>query len=172
MDILLRGNYSYKVSDSYEESKKKIEGLLNNKWYDLSKEYYGTVNDDGSFTFKQKIIFFNLFKYGQTIYCRGKLIDNDKGTTIELTLAPNLIFVIIIFCSLIVLLNIFFGDNSFIDKSNGKLINTFIVILLNLVIILITQISIYFKKRRFEKVVIERVFKQFKTKINFDNTSI
>ncbi len=174
MNILLRGNCSYKVSGSFEETKNKIEGILNNKWYEVSKDYYGTVNEDGTFKFRQNIVLFNLFNYGQTIYCRGKIIDNknSKDSTIELTYAPNLVFIIIILCSLFVLLNIILGDNSFLDKSNGKLINSFIVVVMDLVLILVTQISIYFKKKRFEKVVIERLFRKFSTKPNFDNSSI
>ncbi len=155
MDILLRKKYSYTVSSSYDETKKKLEAILNSKWYDFSKKYYGTIDDDGSFTFKQKIVLFSLTNSGQTIYLKGGLIKNDKDTTINITLSPNLVFVFTIYLLPLVSINILFGDNSLMGQSNGRLNNFLVVLLMELVIFTIIQVVSYFLRRKFEKVMIK-----------------
>ena len=163
MDILLRKKYSYIVASSFDEAKTKLEGILNNKWYDLSRKYYGTIDDDGTFTFKQKIIFFSLTNFGQAIYLNGNLKKNDKGTTINIKLSPNLVFVFLIYLLPLLLLNISFGDNSLMGQSNGRLNNFFVVVIMELVIFTIIRLASFFLRRKFEKVMIERNYNQWKT---------
>jgi hypothetical protein len=163
MDILLRKKYSYTVASSYDETKAKLEAILNGKWYDFSKKYYGTIDDDGSFTFKQKIVFFSLTNFGQTIYLNGNLVKNDKGTTIDIKLSPNIVFVFIIYLFPLLLLNILFGDNSLMGQNNGRLNNFFVVLLMEAVIFTIIQVVSFFLRRKFEKVMIESNYNKWKT---------
>ena len=141
MDILLRKKYSYTVASSYDETKTKLEAILNGKWYDFSKEYYGTIDDDGSFTFKQKIVLVSLTIFGQTIYLKGRLVKNDKNTNINITLSPNLIFVVIIYLLPLILLNILFDDNSLMGQNNGRLNIFFAVLFMELIIFTIIQVA-------------------------------
>jgi hypothetical protein len=163
MDILLRKKYSYTVASSYDETKAKLEAILNAKWYDFSKKYYGTIDDDGSFTFKQKIVFFSLRNFGQTIYLNGNLVKNDKDTTIDIKLSPNIVFVFIIYLLPLLLLNILFGDNSLMGQTNGRLNNFFVVLLIELAIFTIIQVVSFFLRRKFEKVMIESNYNKWKT---------
>ena len=163
MDILLRKKYSYTNASSYDETKTKLEAILNGKWYDFSKKYYGTIDDDGSFTFKQKIVFFSLINWGQTIYFNGNLVKNDNETTINIQLSPNLVFVFIIYLLPLLLLNILFGDNSLMGQSNGRLNNFVAVLLMELFIFTIIQISSFFLRRKFVKVMIESNYNIWKT---------
>ncbi|HEY5408170.1 MAG TPA: hypothetical protein VIJ92_13830 [Ginsengibacter sp.] len=153
MDILLRKKYSYTVASSYNETKTKLEEILNGKWYDFSKKYYGTIDDDGTFTFKQKIVFFSLQNFGHVIYLNGNLVKNDNDTTINIKLSPSLIFVFIIYLLPLLLLNIIFGDNSLMGQTNGRLNNFFVVLLMELVIFTILQVASFFLRRKFEKVI-------------------
>ena len=175
MDILLRKKYSYTVASSYDETKAKLEAILNGKWYDFSKKYYGTVDDDGSFTFKQKIVFFSLTNFGQTIYLNGNLIKNDKNTTIDIKLSPNLVIVFIIYLLPLLLINILFGDNSLMGQTNGRLNNFFVVLLMEAVIFTIIQVVSFFLRRKFEKVMIESNYNKWKTNFTTatnDNSNI
>ena len=175
MDILLRKKYSYSITSSYDETKSKLEAILNGKWYDFSKKYYGTIDDDGSFTFKQKIVFFSLTNFGQTIYLKGGLVKNDKDTTINITLSPNLVFVLIIYLLPLILLNIVFGNNSLMGQNNGRQNNFYVVLVMELVIFTIIQVASYFLRRKFEKAMIESNYNQRKssyTSFTNDKTNI
>jgi hypothetical protein len=163
MDILLRKKYSYIIASSYDETKMKLEAILNGKWYDFSKKYYGTVDDNGTFTFKQKIIFFSLTNFWQTIYLNGNLVKHNNDTIINIKLSPNLVFVFIIYLLPLLLLNIIFSDNSLMGQNNGRLNNFFVVLLMELIIFTIIQIASFFLKRKFEKVMIKRNYNQWKT---------
>ena len=96
MDFLLRKKYSYTIPSSFDKTKMKFESILNNKWYDFSKKYYGTIDDSGGFTFKQKIVFFSVINFGQAVYLKGNLTQADNGININIVLSPNLLFVFII----------------------------------------------------------------------------
>jgi hypothetical protein len=175
MDILLRKKYSYTVASSYDETKAKLEAILSGKWYDFSKKYYGTIDDDGSFTFKQKIIFFSLTNYGQTIYLNGNLIKNDKGTTINIKLSPNLSLVFLIYLFPLYLLYVIFADNSAMGQISDRLKVFFVVILIGLGILTIIQIASFFLRRKFEKVIIEKNYNNWKTNFTTaanDNSNI
>ena len=173
MDILLRKKYSYTVLSSYDETKTKLKAILTGKWYGFSKKYYGTIDDDGSFTFKQKIVFFSLTNFGQTIYLKGGLVKNDKDTTINITLSPNLVFAFIIYLLPLILLNVLFGDNSLMGQNNGRQNNFFVVLVMELVIFTIIQVASYFLRRKFEKAMIESNYNQRKSSYtSFTNDKI
>ena len=163
MDILLRRKYNYTVASSYDETKAKLEAILNGKWYDFSKKYYGTIDDNGTFTFKQKIVLFGLVNFGQTIYLDGNLIKNDRNTTINIKLSPNLVFVFIIYLLPLISLNILFGDNSLMGQVNSRLNNFFVLLLMELVIFTIIQIALFFLRRKFEKVIIRSSYNKWQT---------
>jgi hypothetical protein len=152
------------VASSYDETKAKLEAILNGKGYYFSKKYYGIVDNEGSFTFKQKIVFFSLTNFGQTIYLNGNLVNNNKDTTINIKLSPNLVFVFIIYLLPFISLNILFGDNSLMGQSNSRLNNFFVVLLMELVIFTVIQIVSFFLRRKFEKVMIEGNYNQLKSK--------
>ena len=173
MDILLRKKYSYTVLSSYDETKTKLKAILTGKWYGFSKKYYGTTDDDGSFTFKQKIVFFSLTNFGQTIYLKGGLVKNDKDTTINIILSPNLVFTFIIYLLPLILLNILFGDNSLMGQNNGRQNNFFVVLVMELVIFTIIQVASYFLRCKFEKAMIESNYNQKKSSYtSFTNNTI
>ena len=156
MDILLRRNYSYALASSFDETKTKLDKILNNKWYDLSQQYYGTIEDDGTFTFKPKITFINVTKTGRAAYLKGGLVKNDSGTTINITVSPNLVFIICIYLLPLLFINILFGDNSLMGQTNSRLNNFFVVCIMELVIFSIVFISSFYLRRQFEKAMIER----------------
>jgi len=156
MNTLLRKKYSYTVSSSFDNTKMKFESIFNNKWYDLSKKHYGTIDDSGAFTFKQKIVFFSVINFGQAVYLKGSLTQKDNGTNINIVLSPNLLFVFIIYVLPLLWLNILLGDNSLMGQDNGRLNNFFVVLIFELAIFAITQISSYFLRRKFESVMIEK----------------
>ena len=56
MDFLLKQTKTYNLQGSSDFLKKRLEDLLTGNVLNFSKRYYGTVSDDGRFTFKQKII--------------------------------------------------------------------------------------------------------------------
>ena len=164
MDILLRKKYSYTIASSYDETKKKLESILNNKWYEFSKKHYSTIDDDGSFTLKQNVIFFKLTNWGrQSIYLNGNLVKYKNNTTINIQLSPNLAFVFIIYLLPLFLLNILFGDNSLMEQTNDRLNNFVTVFLMEIFIFTIIQMSSFFLKRKFEKVMIESIYDKWET---------
>jgi hypothetical protein len=111
-----------------------LEDLLTGKLLNFSKRYYGTVSDDGQFIFKQKIFFFDLMIFGQSVYLTGIIKQKDNGSTITITLSPNLFLVGIIYLLPLLCINILFGDNSLLEQSNGRFENFSSVILIDLFI--------------------------------------
>ena len=106
MDFLFRKRYNYIIPSSFDQTKVKFESILNNKWYDLSKKYYGTIDENGAFIFKQKIVFFSVINFGQAVYLKGNLTQSDNSTNVNIVLSPNLLFVFIIYLMPLLWLNI------------------------------------------------------------------
>jgi hypothetical protein len=156
MDKLLRKKYNYNLASSFESTKMKMQEILTNKWYDLSKPFYGNIEDDGTFSFKQKFVFLSTIPFGEMIYLKGKLTKVDRGTLINITLSPNLLLVFLIYLFPLLLLNIFFGDNSILGSSHARLNNARVVLFMELVLFIMIQIPSYLLRRKFEKAIIPR----------------
>ena len=154
MDTLLRKKYSYTISSSFDETKMEFERKLNNKWYDLSKKYCGIIEDNGAFTFKQKIVFFSVINFGRAVCLKGNLTRKGIGTSINIVLSQNLLFVFLIYLLPLLWLNIFFGDNSLMGQDNSRLNNFFVVLICELVIFALIQVSSFFLRRKFESALI------------------
>ncbi len=157
MDSLLRKKYSYKISASFDATKAKLEGIFNSKWYDLSKNFYGSIDENGTFSFTKKFVFGYTMHYGKTIYFTGNLVRDKEDTIVNIKLSPNITFVIIIYVLPLLLLNIFFGDNSLLGQENSRLNNFGVVLLLEVVIFTIIQISSFFLRRSFERLIIKEL---------------
>jgi uncharacterized membrane protein YciS (DUF1049 family) len=153
MDILLKQKYSYKIPASFELTKMKLEKMLNNKWYDLSKKYYGSIDNEGTFTFKQKIIFPAILTFGQTVYLTGNVLKNESGSIIQITLSPNVFFVILIYLLPLLWLNICFGDNSLLGQDNSRLNNFFVVLFVESFLCSVILVRSFFLKKKFEKAI-------------------
>jgi hypothetical protein len=161
MNFLLKQTKTYNLDGSSDFIKKRLEDLLTGNVLNFSKRYYGTVSDDGRFTFKQKIILFDLMLFGQSVYLTGILKQNEKGSAITITLSPNLFLVGIVYLLPLLCLNILFGDNSLMDQSNGRLENFSIIILMDSFIFLFIQVRKFFLRRKFEKAIINRDYSYF-----------
>ncbi len=161
MNFLLKQTKTYNLDGSSAFIKKRLEDLLTGNVLNFSKRYYGTVSDDGRFTFKQKIIFFDLMIFGQSVYLTGIVKKRDKGSTIIITLSPNLFLVGLVYLLPLLCINILFGDNSLLNQSNGRLENFSIVILMDLCIFLFIQVRKFFLRRKFEKGIINRDYSHF-----------
>ena len=161
MDFLLKQTKTYNLQGSSDFLKKRLEDLLTGNVLNFSKRYYGTVSDDGRFTFKQKIIFFDLTLFGQGVYLKGVVKKRDNGSTITITLSPNLYLVGIFYLLPLLCINILFGDNSLMGESNGRLQNLSIVILMDLCIFLFIQVRKFLLRRKFEKAIIKRDYSYF-----------
>ena len=161
MNFLLKQTKTYSLDGSSDFIKKRLEDLLTGNVLNLSKRYYGTVSEDGRFSFKQKIIFFDLMIFGQSVYLTGIVKQNGKGSTITITLSPNLFLVAIIYLLPLLCINILFGDNSLLGQSNGRFENFSIVILIDLCLFLFIQVRKFILMRKFEKAIIKRDYSYF-----------
>ena len=156
MNFLLKQTKTYNLEGSSDFIKKRLEDLLTGNVLNLSKRYYGTVSEDGRFSFKQKIIFFDLMIFGQSVYLMGIVKQNGKGSTISITLSPNLFLVAIIYLLPLLCINILFGDNSLLGQNNGRFENFSIVILIDFCLFLFIQVRKFILRRKFEKAIIKR----------------
>jgi len=161
MNFLLKQTKTYNLEGSSDFIKKRLEEILTGNVLNFSKRYYGKVSDDGSFTFKPKISFFDLPIFGQSVYLTGILKQSGKGSTITITLSPSLYLVVIIYLLPLVCFNILFGDNSLMGQSNGRFQNFSIIILMDLCIFLFIQVRKFFLRRKFEKAIINRDYSYF-----------
>jgi hypothetical protein len=108
-DPLLRRYHTYKVAESFESTKLKMERIL-------SENYSGKMDEDGKFTYRQNITGSRLSfypKYGRLVFSNGWLEADGNDTTIHYMVVPNirLVFLVVIFLPLFGL-NAFFGDKS------------------------------------------------------------
>jgi hypothetical protein len=163
MDFLLRQEYQYNYFDKFDSTKLKIEKLLSNKLFDFSKNYYGNVNEDGSFTFKQKTTFFSLTNFGQDIYLNGQLINDNEKTIIKITLSPRFFLVIPIYLVTAFWIVSLFSKSTLFGNSN-RLIDFVGIFLFDIAAIAIIQIRKYFVKKSFDSSIIKRLNLELKYK--------
>ena len=151
MDLLLRQKYSYRISNSFENEKEKLEKVLNGKWYDFSKTLCGVMNSDDTFTFNYNLFPLWRFNILRIVYLRGQILNNGNDTTINITLSPNVGLVCILYLLPLISLNIFFGDNSLMGDDNTRLNNFMVLLFAELTLFIIIQIITFVLRRKFEK---------------------
>jgi len=151
MDILLRQKYSYRISNSFDSEREKLEKVLKGKWYDFSKTICGVMNSDDTFTFYFNLLPFWRFNLLRIVYLRGQILNNGNDTTINITLSPNVGFVCILYLMPLINLNIFFGDNSLMGEGNTRLNNFLVLLCSELTLFIIIQIITFVLRRKFEK---------------------
>jgi len=151
MDLLLRKKYSYRISNSFENEKEKLEKVLKGKWYDFSKTICGAMNNDGTFTFCLNLVPLWRFNIVRIVYLRGQILNNGSDTTINITLSPNVVLVCILYLLPLISLNIFFGDNTLMSDNNTRLNNFLVLLFSELTLFIIIQIIAFVLRRKFEK---------------------
>jgi len=124
LDPLLRINMIYKVADSLDSTKTRIQKLL--KQYDS-----GIMDEEGIFTYRANFMFspriFNSYR-NQVVYGKGWLEAEGKNTIIHFTISPNigLVFLVLIIFPLLGL-NAFFGDHSLMNIPGFLLMEGFFI---------------------------------------------
>jgi len=151
MDLLLKKKYSYRISNSFENEKEKLEKVLKGKWYDFSKTICGVMNNDGTFTFCLNLVPLWRFNIVRIVYLRGQILNNGNDTTINITLSPNIVFLFILYLLPLISLNIFFGDNTLMADDNTRLNNFVILLLMELTLFMMIQIIAFVLRLKFEK---------------------
>ena len=153
MDLLLKQKYSYRISNSFENEREKLEKVLKGKWYDFSKTLCGVMNSDDTFTFNYNLFPFWRFNILRIVYLRGQILKSGNGTTINITLSPNMRLVCIFYLLPFLSLNIFFGDNTLMGDDNTRLNNFLVLLFSELTLFIIIQIIAFVLRRKFEKAV-------------------
>src|SRR5579863_3333697 len=156
MDILLRKKYAYSLSGSFEETKKKLQAVTGDRFSTFSSRLSEIVEADGSFNLRSNFSLFSLVNCGQTIYLKGQIVAAGNGTDINIILSPNFVFPFIMYLLILVSLNILFGDNSLLGSKTGRFNNFMVIVIMEIVIFSLVQISSYLMKRKFEKSMILR----------------
>lgn len=151
MDILLRKKYSYDVSDSFANEKRKLQTTLETKFYDLSKSVSGDMHTDGTFTFNYNLIPLWRFNLVRFVYLKGQILETEKGSKINATISPNIFLVLLLYILPLLNLNILFGDNTLMGSDTSRLNNLILLILIEITLLLIIQIISYVLKLKFEK---------------------
>ncbi len=151
MDILLRKKYSYQVSDAFVSEREKLEKVLKGKWYDFSKTICGVMNSDDTFTFHFNLLPFWHFSIVRIVYLRGQIVNNGNGTTINITLSPNVGLLCILYLLPLISLNIFLGDNSLMGNDNTRLNNFLVLLFLELILFIVIQIITFVLRHKFER---------------------
>jgi hypothetical protein len=153
MDLLLRQKYNYKISNSFETEKEKLEKVLKRQWYDFSKTICGVMNNDDTFTFYFNLLPLWRFNILRFVYLRGQILKSGNGTTINITLSPNVALLCILYLLPLISLNIFFGDNTLMGDDNTRLNNFLVLLFSELTLFIIIQIIAFVLRRKFEKAV-------------------
>jgi hypothetical protein len=151
MDLLLRKKYSYRISNSFDNEREKLEKILKGKWYDFSKTICGEMNSDDTFTFYFNLLPFSRFNPLRIVYLRGQILNSGNDTTINITLSPNGGLLSIFYFLPLISLNIFFGDNNLLGDDNTRLNNFVILLFFELTLFIIIQIIRFVLRRKFEK---------------------
>ena len=155
MDILLRRKYQYPVAASFETMKQRLASQLSDKWIDASRDYKGEVQDDGSFTFKPvRGPLFSFRPFGETAYLRGWIEEKQNDSIVHITISPNVSLVLAIYILLLVLLNVWFVDNSFMGEKSGRFANSLIILLFEAILFGAIFLRSANLKNAFEKAVI------------------
>ena len=118
MDFLLRKRYSYPIAQPYEVTVEKMKSVLGGKWYDLSRNYYGRIDETGEFNFKSKISFSIGVGNSSAIYLKGKITGTGDGSLINTRISPNIGLVVLIYLLPLICINIFFGDDSIMNPAH------------------------------------------------------
>ena len=148
MDARLRNRYNYHFTGSFEKTKADLEAMLHNKWNDLSKKFWGVMQEDGSFSFKTK---FSLIGWVRVIYFKGEIIKAGDGSDVRIILSPNVFLLIAIYLLPLISLNILFGDNSLMGESNERWDNLISLLIAEIILVGAILLSSFFIRRNFEK---------------------
>ena len=152
MDIFFTKKYSYFVYDSLENVRSEIDGAINRKWYDFSKNITGRFKDENTFSITHKWSFAIIrWIESDPAYLKGSLKQEGSSTIIETTVRPNSLFVIFFYLMIIFLLLSISGVNIFNVQSDIP----FILIFPLFSIILFFLIKIYTTglRKRFERLL-------------------
>ena len=153
MDILLRKKYSFILPDSFEETKKKLEIVSSNRFDTFSSRLPQIVDKDGAFSLRANFSFFSVLNYGQTTYLKGQISAANNGTKITIVLSPNIGFPLTVYFLALASTNVLFGDNSLLGSQGGRLFNIILIIIMEIALLSIAQISSHFMKPKFEKAI-------------------
>jgi hypothetical protein len=151
MDILLRKKYTYNLPDSFERTKEKLQAASKDRFSNFSSRLPEIIGEDGSFNLRSNFSLFSAVNYGQTIYLKGKIAPTTEGTTVNIILTPNFVFLIVFYLLPVVSLNVLFGDNSILGSKTTRFNNFMVIVMFEIAIFSVVGISSYFMKRKFEK---------------------
>jgi hypothetical protein len=151
MDFLFRNKYCYTVAASYEATKILLGTLFDARSFDFLKNHYGLIDEEGNFFFQRKYVFLSVLKYGEVVYLKGHLVNKENSTLINISLSPNPILIFIIYALPLVLLNVFFGDNSLMGQDNSPSGNFFAILIIEVFFIALIQICSILLRRKFER---------------------
>jgi hypothetical protein len=150
MDILLRNKYSYNLRNSLEQTKEKLLAVCGGRFDTFSSRLPEVIDEDGNFNLRSNFSLISPVSSGQAIYLRGQMVPTEGGTAVNIVLSPNVAFIFAFYLLPIVSLNVLFGDNSLMGAGGTRFNNITIIVIAEIVVVLIVQISSYFMKRKFE----------------------
>jgi hypothetical protein len=105
MKILFRQKYKYQLQLSQEQAEKKLRYITTRRFEDYSIDVVGSFGNDGRFELMNKWGLTNTeLIENRRAYLEGNLASNERGTFLEVSLRPNIVFVVAFYIALLLLL--------------------------------------------------------------------
>lgn len=99
MNILFQRKHKYETHTGIEDVRQRIKSLRKSSWHDVAINLTGKIQEDNSFTLKNKQTL-GAFTRGipkTFVILEGQLTPDNIATTIDVTVRPNYILVLLFY---------------------------------------------------------------------------
>jgi hypothetical protein len=152
MKILFKQKYNYQLQLSQEQAEKKLRYITTRRFEDYSIDVVGSFGNDGKFELMNKWGLTNTeLVENRRAYLEGNLISNERGTFLEVSLRPNIVFIVAFYISLLLLLCELLSVSLIPFFSTG--IKIICLASFNMLLLAVMILSVNELKKRFEKLM-------------------
>jgi len=152
MKIFFHRKHKYHVPQPSDQVQKKLRFITTRRYEDYSIDIVGRLEPDGRFELMHKWGITNTeIVENRRAYLQGLLSENHNGSCLEISLRPNIIFIIAFYITFLLLALEVSGIN--LIPYFTKSIKIILLCGVNLVMLAIIFVSINSLKKRFERLM-------------------
>lgn len=152
MNILFHRKHTYHLPHPTEQVQNKLRLITTRRYEDYSIDIVGRLEPDGRFELMNKWGITNTeLVENRRAYLHGRLADSRNGSYVEISLRPNIVFIIFFYVSLAFLLLEVSGVS--LIPYFSKPVKVIALCGINLVLLTVMFLSINGLKKRFERLM-------------------
>jgi len=105
MKVFFWQEYSYQLALTQEQVEKKLRYITNRRFEDYSVDLVGSLDSNGKFELMNKWGLTDVEWLGnRRAYLQGRIVSDEQGTRLHVSLRPNLVLILVFYVSLALLI--------------------------------------------------------------------